>query len=318
MQSTISPNQIAEGIVLPDDQTGFPEYQKAREGIRKSNFFLSFLFLDPVARKDLETFYLFCRVVDDIVDEIPDRNLAGKKLLFWEDLFRGGSLPGSSPHPLVRDLADLVHRRKLPLSLFREIVSGMAADLDHVRIPDLSALERYCYLAAGAVGRACIPIFGGLISDLGEYADRLGEAFQLTNILRDLGSDARRDRIYLPADRMAHCGVSEKDVLEGRLHPGFIRLMEELWELADRNYREAESLLSDPERFRTMEAARAMAVFYREIHREIRREGFQVYRHRIRLGPVRKGFLLTRFWFSSRVRPSSSFPPGASGGERRG
>lgn len=318
MQSTIGTKQTVEGNVIPDGETGLPEYLKAREGIRKSNFFLSFLFLDPVARRDLGTFYLFCRVVDDIVDEIPDRAQARQKLLFWEKLFQGDSLPESESHPLVRDLVDLVRRRDLPLSLFREIISGMSADLGCVRIPDLPALERYCYLAAGAVGRACIPIFGGSISELGPYADRLGEAFQLTNILRDLKGDAARDRIYLPADRMVHYGVSEKDVLEGLLHPGFILLMEELWELADRNYREAEALLADPVRFRTMEAARAMAVFYREIHRGIRRNKFQVYRNRIRLGPLQKGLLLTRFWFSSRLRTSLPLRPGGSGGEIRG
>lgn len=318
MQSTISPKQTAEEVVRSDGQDSLPEYEKARLGIRRSNFFLSFIFLDPLARKDLETFYLFCRVVDDIVDEIPDRELARKTLLFWEDLFREGHLPDDSSHPLVRDLSDLVRRRKIPISLFKEIVSGMAADLQCVRIPDIPALQSYCYLAAGAVGRACIPIFGGKITELGSYADRLGEAFQLTNILRDIKSDAVRNRIYLPADRMAYHEVSEKDVMEGRLHPGFIRLMEEIWELADRNYRAAEALLSDPVDFRTMEAARAMAIFYRDIHRKIRQEGFQVYLKRIRLGTVRKGWLLVRFWISSRALPRSTFKSGNAGRERRG
>ncbi|MHB8422092.1 MAG: phytoene/squalene synthase family protein [Leptospirales bacterium] len=299
-------------------QDSLAEYEKARQGIRKSNFFLSFMFLDPVARKDLETFYLFCRVVDDIVDEIPDRELARKKLQFWEGLCQGEHLPDDPSQPLLRDLADLLHRREIPLFLLREIISGMAADLQCVRIPDIPALQAYCYQAAGAVGRACIPIFGGRITELGSYADRLGEAFQLTNILRDLKSDAARNRIYLPADRMAYHEVSEKDVLEGRLHPGFIRLMEEIWDLADRNYRAAESQLSDPAGFRIMKAARAMSVFYRDIHRKIRQENFQVYRNRIRLGTFRKGWLLTRFWIFSREAPVSMSDSGTGSRKPRG
>lgn len=279
-------------------------YEKARQEIRKSNFALSFLFLQPESRQDLETFYVFCRVVDDIVDETRDRSEAQEQLAFWEGLFRGDAIPRESRHPLAVSLDELIRRRDIPLSLFREIVAGMSSDLDRVRIPDVPALKRYCYLAAGAVGRVCIPIFGGSIARLGPYADRLGEAFQLTNILRDLKGDAERDRIYLPADRMAHFGVTESDVLSGNQGPGFFRLMEELWEVADLDYREAEALLDEPSILKTMEAARAMSVFYRDIHRALRRRGFDVYGNRIRLSSFRKIRLLAGFWFASRVSPA--------------
>ncbi|MCL5259040.1 MAG: squalene/phytoene synthase family protein [Nitrospirae bacterium] len=280
-------------------------FEKARKGIRESTFSVSFFFLDPEARNDLATFYLFCRVVDDIVDETPDKSLAEERLLLWREFFSGETLPEAFPHPLGHDLRDLVHRRRIPLSLFRDILDGMETDLRPVRIPDIEALRRYCYLAAGAVGRACIPIFGGEIEELGEYADSLGEAFQLTNILRDLKSDARRNRIYLPADRMQAYGVSDRDVLEGRLHPGFLRLLEEIWMRADDDYRRAVALLSDRKKWKIMKAARVMEVFYREIHRKIRLSGFDVYRHRIRLSPLLKGWLLLRFW-------TASFPEGTS------
>ncbi|MCL4460368.1 MAG: squalene/phytoene synthase family protein [Nitrospirae bacterium] len=274
-------------------------FEKARKGIRESTFSLSFLFLDPDARKDLSTFYLFCRVVDDIVDETPDRQLAGERLALWKEFFSGETLPAGFPHPLAVDLRDLVHRRRIPLSLFREILSGMETDLHPVRIQDIDALRRYCYQAAGAVGRACIPIFGGEIDELGLYADHLGEAFQLTNILRDLKNDARRNRIYLPADRMRAYGVSESDVLEGNLHPGFLRLLEEVWVQADGHYQAARALLTDRKKWRIMRAARVMEALYREIHRKIRKERFEVYRQRIRLSPLLKGWLLFRFWTSS-------------------
>lgn len=278
-------------------------YEEARQEIRKSNFALSFLFLQPESRRDLETFYVFCRVVDDIVDETRDRALAREKLAFWEDLFQGDRISTESRHPLVVSLDDLVRRRDIPVSLFRDIVSGMSSDLDRVRIPDVPALKRYCYLAAGAVGRVCIPIFGGSIARLGTYADKLGEAFQLTNILRDLKGDAQRDRIYLPADRLAFYGIGESDVMSGRMSPGFAALMEEIWAMADRDYREAESLLAEPALRKTMEAARAMAVFYRDIHRSLKRRKFDVYATRVRLSALRKVRLLTGFWLASRFFP---------------
>ncbi len=291
------------GRVSPNTIVDLRGYEKARQEIRKSNFALSFLFLQPESRTDLETFYVFCRVVDDIVDETRDRSEARERLAFWEGLFQGDTMALGSHHPLAVSLDDLIRRRDIPVSLFREIVAGMSSDLDHVRIPDVPALKRYCYLAAGAVGRVCIPIFGGSIARLGPYADRLGEAFQLTNILRDLKGDAERDRIYLPADRMAHFGVTEADVLDGNQGRGFVRLLEELWEIADRDYREAEDLLDEPSLLKTMEAARAMSVFYRDIHKTIRRKRFDVYRDRIRLSPFRKFRLLAGFWLSSRVFP---------------
>ena len=284
-------------------------FEKARMGIRESTFSVSFFFLDPAARKDLATFYLFCRVVDDIVDETPDELLAEERLLLWKEFFSGEALPETFPHPLGQDLRDLVRRRRIPLFLFREILAGMEADLRPVRIPDIEGLRQYCYLAAGAVGRACIPIFGGEIDELGPYADHLGEAFQLTNILRDLKSDARRNRIYLPADRMRVHGVSDSDVLEGRLHPGFLRLLEEIWTRADEQYRNAFTLLSDGKKWKIMKAARVMEVFYREIHRKIRQSGFDVYRQRIRLSPLLKGWLLFRFWMSSFPDGGNKTPP---------
>ncbi len=283
-------------------------FDKARKGIRESTFSVSFFFLDPEARKDLATFYLFCRVVDDIVDETPDRHLAGDRLLLWKEFFSGESLPDTFPHPLAGDLRDLIRRRRIPLTLFREILAGMETDLHPVRIPDMEALRRYCYQAAGAVGRACIPIFGGEIDELGSYADHLGEAFQLTNILRDLKNDAQRNRIYLPADRMNDYGVTDRDVLEGHLHPGFLRLLEEIWTRADDHYRAAAALLSDKKRWETMRAARVMEVFYREIHRKIRLSGFDVYRRRIRLTPFFKGWLLFRFWMDSFRKAEKNIP----------
>lgn len=303
-------------IPYPDSQVlDLAGFSKAREGIRESNFSLAFRFLDPVARKDLETFYLFCRVVDDIVDETADKDLARRRLGLWQDYFSGDSLPAAFPHPLGKDLRSLVQRRAIPLSLFREIIAGMESDLYPVRIADTEALGRYCYLAAGAVGRVCIPIFGGRIDSLGSYADRLGEAFQLTNILRDLKNDAQRNRIYLPADRMRHHGVAEKDVLEGNLHPGFIRLLDEIWERSESDYRMAREMLSDPEKWRIMQAARVMETFYRDIHRKIRDAGFDVYRRRIRLGPVRKGWLLMRFWMASPLDPTSGRPSSGKPGD---
>lgn len=284
---------------LPFDTTGL---ERARAGVRGSSFYRSFSLLDPDGQRDLFDFYVFCRLVDDLADEPRSDIDVAEHLAAWASAFDSDFTPpaGWENEPFFQRIVEISRRRGIPASLYGEIVRGMQDDLSLVRIPDIPSLERYCYRAAGAVGRICIPIFGGDLSRLSPYADRLGEAFQLTNILRDLRPDAERNRIYLPADRMRHHGVTEEDVLSGRIHPGMTALLEEIWSRSEEDYRQAAALLSGPEDRQTMIAARAMESVYHAIHQKIRRSGFDVYRRRIGLGPVEKARTLFSFWRETR------------------
>ena len=294
-----SPFPVTPKPSLPFDRTGL---ERARAGVQGSSFFRSFSLLDPQGQKDLFDFYVFCRLVDDLADEPRTEIDVTAHLAAWAFAFDHDFTPpaGWEAEPFFQRIVEISRRRGIPSSLYGDIVRGMQEDLTLVRIPDLPALELYCYRAAGAVGRICVPIFGGDLDRLAPYADRLGEAFQLTNILRDLRQDAERNRIYLPADRMRHFGVSEEDVLSGRFHAGMKALLEEIWSRSEEDYHAAASLLSGPEDRQTMIAARAMETVYHAIHRKIRRSGFDVYRKRIALGPVEKARALFSFWRETR------------------
>jgi len=280
---------------LPFDTTGL---ERARRGVRDSSFYRSFSLLSPQSRDDLYDFYVFCRLVDDLADEPREEIDVRSHLAAWADAFAHDFAPppGWEEAPFFLRTVEIARRRQIPASLYGEIVRGMRDDLQTVRIPDTPALLRYCYRAAGAVGRICVPIFGGDLERLGPYADLLGEAFQLTNILRDLAQDAAKNRIYLPADRMRHFGVSEQDVLNGHLHAGLRALLEEIWEHSEEDYKKAGELLSDPADRKTMIAARAMETVYHALHHKIRRTGFDVYRRRVALGPLEKAGVLFRLW----------------------
>ncbi|MCL4486359.1 MAG: squalene/phytoene synthase family protein [Nitrospirae bacterium] len=285
---------------LTFDRTGL---ERARAGVRGSSFYRSFSLLDAEGQRDLFDFYVFCRLVDDLADEPRADIDVSAHLEAWAFAFDHDFTPpkGWEAEPFFLRIVEISRRRGIPPSLYGDIVRGMQEDLSVVRIPDIPALERYCYRAAGAVGRICVPIFGGDLDRLAPYADRLGEAFQLTNILRDLRQDAERNRIYLPADRMRHFGVTDEDVLAGRIHAGMASLLEEIWNRSEEDYRAAASLLSGPEDRRTMIAARAMETVYHALHRKIRRSGFDVYRKRIGLGPVEKARALFTFWRETRM-----------------
>ena len=280
---------------LPFDTQGL---DRAQAGVRDSSFYRSFSLLGPESREDLYDFYVFCRLVDDLADE-PRTDIDVRAHLdawAWSFAHDFAAPPGWEEAPFFLRTVGIAKKRKIPSSLYGEIVRGMQDDLTRVRIPDTAALLRYCYRAAGAVGRICVPIFGGDLDRLGPYADLLGEAFQLTNILRDLAQDASRDRIYLPADRMRHFGVTDDDVLAGHLHDGMRSLLTEIWSRSEEDYERARELLSDPADQRTMIAARAMETVYHAIHKKIRKTGFDVYRRRVGLGPLEKATVLLRLW----------------------
>jgi phytoene synthase len=187
---------------------------------------------------------------------------------------------------------------RLDAARMNEIVDGMEMDLTHRRYADFEALRTYCHRVAGVVGQLSASIFGYRDPATLEYAEALGIAFQLTNIIRDVGEDARRGRVYLPADELASRGLAPEDILARRGGDAFRRLMAFQADRAESYYEKAFALLS-PEDRRDQRAGLIMAAIYRTLLREIRRDGFDVLERRVALTPLRKLWIAWKTWVSS-------------------
>ena len=193
----------------PDD------YCQQRAAASGSSFYYSFLFLEPPRRQAITALYAFCREVDDVVDECPDAALARTKLAWWrgevEALYQG-----RPSHPVTQALTTSLQKFSLPQEQLQEIIDGMEMDLEQASYADFKALHLYCYRVASVVGLLAAEIFGYQDRQTLKYAHDLGLAFQLTNIIRDVGEDARRGRIYLPQDELRRFGVTDDDLLHAR------------------------------------------------------------------------------------------------------
>jgi phytoene synthase len=274
------------------------QYCQERAAASGSSFYYSFVFLPPETRRAITAFYALCRDLDDVVDECHERALAEVKLAWWREEI-GRFAAGAPTHPATRALADTERGRAVESALLLEIVDGMAMDLEHVRYADFKSLKLYCYRVAGVVGEIAASIFDGTRGDhdrpVRRYAHELGLAFQLTNIIRDVGEDARRGRIYLPLDEMARFGVAEADLLNGRDSDAFKALMQFQYERAVAHYESALAHLPALAR-RAQRPGLVMAAIYRSLLDEIRRDDFPVLRARISLTPLRKLWLAGRTW----------------------
>jgi phytoene synthase len=273
-------------------------YCQERAAASGSSFYYSFVFLPPDTRRAITAFYALCRELDDVVDECHERHLAEAKLDWWRDEI-GRLANGTPEHPATRALLDTPQGRAIPPALLLEIVDGMAMDLDYPRYPDFKSLNLYCYRVAGVVGEVAAAIFGGPRSgddrDVRRYAHELGLAFQLTNIIRDVGEDARRGRIYLPQDELARFGVREGDLLSGHDTPEFRALMQFQYERALAHYESALATLPVGAR-RAQRPGLVMAAIYRALLDEIRRADFPVLHARVSLTPLRKLWLAGKTW----------------------
>ena len=274
------------------------QYCQERAAASGSSFYYSFVFLPPDTRRAITAFYALCRELDDVVDECHERQVAEAKLDWWRAEI-GRFAAGAPEHPATRALADTPQGRAIPAALLTEIVDGMAMDLDQIRYPDFKSLHLYCYRVAGVVGEIAAGIFGGARSEhdreLRRYAHELGLAFQLTNIIRDVGEDARRGRIYLPQDELARFGVAESDLLNGRDSPAFQALMTFQYERAVAHYDSALAALPAAAK-RAQRPGLVMAAIYRTLLDEIRRDAFPVLRARVSLTPLRKLWLASKTW----------------------
>ena len=270
------------------------QYCQARATQSGSSFYYSFRFLPAQTRRAITAFYALCRELDDVVDECHDAGVAATKLDWWRgELDRMAT--GTPQHPVTRALIDTPQGRDLPQALLLEIIDGMAMDLAYHRYPDFAALQLYCYRVAGVVGELSAQIFGYQDAATRDYAHDLGLAFQLTNIIRDVGEDARRGRIYLPQQELAQFDVQEADILRYKPTPAFQRLMQFQYERAHALYSQALGLLPAIDR-KSQRPGLVMAAIYHALLVEIQRAQFPVLNARVSLPPTRKLWLAGKTW----------------------
>ena len=262
-----------------------------------SSFYYSFLFLPPERRRAITALYAFCREVDDAVDEPSDPAVARATLAWWRgEVAR--LFAGDPQHPVTRALAPMIEPFGITQARLHEIMDGMEMDLNQSRYLNFSGLQLYCHRVAGAVGALAAGIFGYRNEKTLEYAEKLGLAFQLTNIIRDVGEDARKNRIYLPLDELKEYGVAAADILNASHTESFVRLMRFQAERARRCYEEALALLPAEDR-RAQRPGLMMAAIYRALLDEIAGDNFRVLEQRTALTPIRKLWIAWRTWVTA-------------------
>ncbi|MDB5882131.1 MAG: hpnD [Ramlibacter sp.] len=270
------------------------QYVQEKAAASGSSFYYAFLFLPKPRRIAITAFYAFCREVDDVVDEVSDPGVAQTKLAWWQSEV-AKSYAGEPSHPVMKALAPSLEAFAIPQDRLHAVIEGCRMDLEQTRYLDFAGLQRYCHLVAGVVGEVSARIFGQTDPRTTEYAHKLGLAFQLTNIIRDVGEDALRGRIYLPVAELQQFDVKAKEVLDRKYSDRFAALMKFQADRAHALYDEAIALLPAVDR-RAQKPGLMMASIYRTLLREIERDGFQVLHQRVSLTPLRK------FWLAWRVQ----------------
>lgn len=273
------------------------QYCQERAAKSGSSFYYSFRFLPADRRRAITALYAFCREVDDVADEVSDIAVARTKLAWWRT--EVANLFGGHPqHPVTMALVPATKNFGIDQSRLNEIIDGMEMDLTHHRYKDFDSLRLYCHRVAGVVGQLSASIFGFKHPQTLDYAENLGLAFQLTNIIRDVGEDARRGRIYLPSDELQKFNVAPEDLLAGRMTGNFAKLMafqaERAQSLYDVAFRSLHNEDKGPQR-----PGLIMAAIYRTLLSEIERDGFKVLNQRTSLTPLRKLWIAWRTWVTT-------------------
>lgn len=264
----------------------YVQEKAARSG---SSFYYTFLFLPKAQRSAITAFYAFCREIDDVVDEITDLQVAQVKLGWWEQEVH--RLAQRQPtHPATQALLPHLAPYSIETHSLLQVIEGCRMDLSQTRYLDEADLQRYCHLVAGVVGEVAARIFGQTQAQTTQYAHLLGQAFQLTNIIRDVGEDALRGRIYLPASVLKAHGVKAQEILERRYSDRFTAMMAEQAARAHALYDQAIETLPAQDR-RAQKPGLMMSNIYRNLLREIERSDFRVLHQRIALTPFRKLWL---------------------------
>jgi 15-cis-phytoene synthase len=270
------------------------EYVQDKAAASGSSFYYAFLFLPKPRRAAITAFYAFCREVDDVVDEVTDPGIAHTKLAWWQGEV-ANAYAGRPSHPVMKALMPCTSAFGMEERQLHAVIEGCRMDLEQTRYLDFAGLERYCHLVAGIVGEVSARIFGQVDPRTTDYAHKLGLAFQLTNIIRDVGEDALRGRIYLPMSELQQFDVKAHEILNRKYSDRFTELMRFQAARAQALYDEALALLPRADR-RSQKPGLMMASIYRTLLREMERDGFQVLHQRVSLTPLRK------FWLAWKVQ----------------
>lgn len=266
------------------------QYVQDKAASSGSSFYYAFLFLPKERRAAITAFYAFCREVDDVVDEVTDPGVAATKLAWWKtEVHR--AFTSQSAHPVMQALMPHTKTYGIEERHLQAVIEGCQMDLDQTRYLDFAGLQRYCHLVAGVVGEVAARIFGQTDERTTEYAHTLGQALQLTNIIRDVGEDAMRGRIYLPISELQQFDVKAHEINKREYSDRFTALMRFQAERAHSLYDKALGLLPDADRH-AQKPGLMMASIYRTLLREIESENFQVLHQRISLTPLRKFWLV--------------------------
>ena len=275
------------------------EYVQHKASSSGSSFYYAFLFLPPARRAAITAFYAFCREVDDVVDEVSDLSVAGQKLAWWHSEV-SQSFAGTPNHPVMQALMPCCAQFGIQRHHLLSVIEGCQMDLVQTRYLDFEALNRYCYLVASVVGEVSSLIFGSTHAATTEYAHKLGLAFQLTNIIRDVGEDALRGRIYIPISELQDFDVKAHEILQRIPSERFTALMQFQCNRARAIYAQALALLPAQDR-RAQKPGLMMASIYSKLLDEIEQCGFPVLKERVTLTPLRK------FWLAWRVQALGRF-----------
>jgi phytoene synthase len=267
----------------PDD---YCQQKTAQSG---SSFYYSFLFLPPERRRAITALYAFCREVDDTVDECTDESIARIKLAWWRKEI-SSMYAGQQSHPVTQALQPHIAPYKLKEEHLQAIIDGMEMDLNQTRYLDYAALGKYCWHVASVVGILSASIFGVTNPQTLQFAEKLGLAFQLTNIIRDVGEDARKGRIYLPINELQQFNVTAAEILNSKHSEKFEKLMAFQAARAHQAYDDAFALLPKEDR-RAQRPGLMMAAIYRAVLAEVQADGYHVLNQRISLTPIRKLWL---------------------------
>ncbi len=265
------------------------QYVQQKAAASGSSFYYAFLFLPAPRRAAITAFYAFCREVDDVVDEMTDSGVAATKLAWWQSEVTK-AFAAQPSHPVMQALMPHTTHYNIEARHLLGVIEGCPMDLEQTRYLDYPNLERYCHLVAGVVGEVAAGIFGQTQPQTTAYAHKLGQALQLTNIIRDVGEDALRGRIYLPVNELQRFDVKAHEVLKCTYSDRFRALMQFQAQRAHGLYDEALALLPDADR-RAQKPGLMMASIYRTLLREIEAADFQVLHQRIKLTPLRKLWL---------------------------
>lgn len=279
-----------------------------------SNFYYAFRFLPKPKREAIYAVYAFCRLSDDLVDEAQAGGDPAAALTRWRkelDVYFRDSVG----HPVIVSAGQAARRFNIPKVYFEELLNGMEMDLTSSRYATFDELYSYCYRVASVVGLICIEIFGYTNPKTREYAERLGVAFQLTNILRDLTTDAARGRVYLPLDELRRFGYSEDELFAGVYNEAFVELMRFQCKRAKDYYAAATDALPSEDR-RSLLAAEIMRAIYYRLLLKIEQQRYDVFRANVSLPKPQKLLLAGGLWLRTLLTSSPS--PSPQRGEDQG